>query len=115
MGLRWEYEALGCAENARLGIKGRLHRRSQVRPSIFDKKSGARLQLTEDEQAALEPLIGRMSNGSTPTEVAIAFDLMADALYNRRLGYGFEWTRLANRTATQWGAWLNSRLRPLRW
>ena len=116
MSLRWEYEALGCAEDARLGLKGGLHwRRSRVRPSIFDKTSGARLQLTEDEQAALEPLVGRMSNGSTPTVVAIAFDLMADALYNRRLGYGFEWDRLANRTTSEWDAWLNCRLRPLRW
>ena len=38
--------------------------------------------------------------GSTPFEVAIAFDLMGDALYDRRLGYGFEWDRLASRTAT---------------
>ena len=116
MSLRWEFEDVRIAENASLGIKGRLHwRRSQVRPCIFDKKSGVRLQLTEDEQGALKPLIARMSNGSTPFEVAIAFDLMADALYNRRLGYGFEWDRLANRTATEWDAWINGRLRPLRW
>ena len=56
----------------------------------------------------------RMSNGSRPSEVAIAFDLMAE-LYNRRLGYGFEWDRLASRTSTDWDAWLNGRLRPLRW
>ena len=114
MSLRWEYEARGFSEKSR-GIKTALHWRSRVRPCIFDKNSGARLQLTEDEQAALKPLIARMSNGSTPTEVAIAFDLMADALYNRRLGYGFEWNRLASRTATEWDAWLNGRLRPLRW
>ena len=48
-----------------------------------------------------------------PTVVAIAFDLMADALYNRRLGYGFEWDR--NRTTSEWDAWLNCRLQPLRW
>ena len=115
MGSRWEYEALGSVEKAPVGSKARLLWRSAVRPCIFDKKSGVRLKLTEEEEAALEPLIGRMSNGSTPTEFAIAFDLMADALYNRRLGYGFEWDRLANRTTSEWDAWLNGRLRPLRW
>jgi hypothetical protein len=33
-------------------------------------------------------------------------------LYNRA---SFEWDRLASRTATDWDAWLRSRLRPLRW
>ena len=113
MSLRWEYEARGFTEEARLEAPS--HLRSPERPCIFDKESGVRLQLTERKQTALEPLIGRMSNGSTPTEVAIAFDLMADALYNRRLGYGFEWDRLASRTANDWDAWLKERLRPLRW
>ena len=115
MSLRWEYEARGFTEEARLGVEAPPNLHSRARPCIFDKKDGVRLQLTEREQTALEPLIGRMSNGSTPTEVAIAFDIMADALYNRRLGYGFEWDRLASRTATEWDAWLKGRLRPLRW
>ena len=115
MSLHWEYEARGFTEEPRLSTKALLHWRSRARPHIVDKKSGVRLQLTDDEQVALEPLIGRMSNGSTPSEVAIAFDLMADALYNRRLGYCFEWDRLAKRTTSEWDAWLNGRLRPLRW
>ena len=40
---------------------------------------------------------------------------MAEALYKRRLGYCFEWDRLASRTATEWDTWLRERLRPLRW
>ena len=115
MSLRWEYEHHGYAEKARLDTKALLRWRSRAPPCIFDKKSGVRLELREDEQAALEPLISRMSNGSTPTEVAIAFDIMADALSNRRLGYPFEWDRLANRSTSEWDAWLNGRLRPLRW
>ena len=107
MGLRCEYEAPGFAE--RLAID------SQVNACVFDKRSGVRLQLTAEEQAALEPLIARMSNGNTPFEVSIAFDLMAEALYKRRLGYCFEWDRLASRTATEWDTWLRERLRPLRW
>ena len=105
MGLRCEYEAAPeFAEKA-----------WEDRPCVFDKQSGVRLQLTDDEHAALEPLIARMCDGHTPYEVSIAFDLMADALYKRRLGYCFDWDRLASRTATDWDAWLRSRLRPLRW
>src|SRR4029079_8122813 len=100
MGLRCEYEAVGVAE--------------KVGPSVFDKKSGVRLQLTEDEQAALQPLITRMSNRSTSFEVAIAFDGMVEALYKRRLGYCFEWDRLVSRTAREWDAWFLDKLRPLR-
>jgi hypothetical protein len=104
MGLRCEYEAPGFTEEA-----------GEDCPCVFDKQSGVRLQLTADEQASLEPLIARMSDGNTPFEVSIAFDLMAEALYKRRLGYCFEWDRLASRTATEWDAWLRSRVRPLRW
>jgi len=71
--------------------------------------------LTEDEQSVLEPLVARMKNGNTPFEVAIAFDVMVEALYNRRLGYGFEWDRLASRTAAEWDSWMKARLRSLRW
>ena len=109
MVLRCEYEAHGPAGQAHLGIE------SPVRPCVLDKKSGVRLQLTEDEQAVLEPLVARMSNGSTSFEVAIALDVMVEALYNRRLGYSFDWDRLASRTAAEWHAWLNARLRSLRW
>jgi hypothetical protein len=115
MGRRCEYEVLGFAEKARLAVKAPLRWRSQARPCVFDKQSGVRLQLTEDEQAALEPLIAHMRNGSTPFEVSIAFDLVAEALYKRRLGYSFDWDRLARRTATEWDAWLQGGLRLLRW
>ena len=63
----------------------------------------------------MEPLFARMRNGSTPFEVSIAFDLVAEALYKRRLGYSFEWDRLASRTAAEWDAWLQGGLRLLRW
>jgi hypothetical protein len=115
MGSRFEYEASEFAERAGFSIRASRRRRSQLSPSVFDKRSGVRLQLTEDEQSALKPLVLRMRSGSTPFEVDIAFDLMADALYNRRLGYGFEWDRLASRSPTEWDAWLRGRLRPLRW
>ena len=101
MGLRCEYEAPEVSEKA-----------WDDRPCVFDKQSGVRLQLTEEEHAALAPLVARMSNENTPFEVSIAFDLMAEALYKRRLGYCFEWDRLACRTATDWDAWLRDRLAP---
>jgi hypothetical protein len=92
---RFDYEALGSR--------------------VLDKKTGVRLELTGDEQAVLEPLISRMRNGSTPFDVAVAFDQMAEALYKRRLGYCFEWDGLARRTPAEWHLWLSGGLRRLRW
>jgi hypothetical protein len=94
---RFEYEAPGLIKKAALTIKAPHRWRSRVRPWVFDKRSGVRFQLAKDEHAALKPLTSRMRNGSTPLEVAVAFDHAADALMDRRRGYCFEWNRLAKR------------------
>lgn len=114
MDSRFEYEILGRPEKAGAA---RSPRRRHSHPvfCVLDKKTGVRLNLTEEEQAAFDPLISRMTNGSTPFEVTIAFEEMAGALYQRRLGYCFEWDRLASRSLEEWNDWLSARLRPLRW
>jgi hypothetical protein len=104
---RFEYEAPGLLKKAALTIKAPHRWRSRVRPWVFDKKSGVRFQLAKDEHAALKPLTSRMQNGSTPLEVAVAFD--------HRRGYCFEWNRLAKRTPSDWDSWLGGSLRRLRW
>ena len=69
---RFEYEPLGLLNKAALAIKAPLHWRSQVRPWVFDKKSGVRFQLSKDEHTALKPLTSRIRNGSTPIPVTVA-------------------------------------------
>jgi hypothetical protein len=88
--------------------------RSRVRPWVFDKKSGARFQLAEDEHSALRPLTLRMRNGSPSLPAAVAFDEAAAAIMDRRRGYCFEWDHLAKRTPAEWESWLNGGLRRLR-
>jgi hypothetical protein len=112
---RFEYEALGFLQKATLTIKAPRHWRSHGRPWVFDKKSGVRFQLAEDEEVALRPLTSRLTNGTTPVPIIVAFDHAASALLDRRLGYCCEWQRLAQRTPADWNSCLDAGLRRLRW
>ena len=115
MDRRFEYQPLGLWEKTVLVIR-RPHRwRSSLRPWIFDKKDGMRFQLAEDEEVALKPLTSRMKNGNSSFAVDRAFDQASDALVLRRLGYGFVWAQLAQRTKSDWDHWLAGALRRLRW
>jgi hypothetical protein len=99
---RFEYEAPNLLKKAALTIKAPHRWRSRLRPWVFDKQSGVRFQLAADEDAALQPLTSRMRNGSTPPEVAAAFDDVAAAIMDRRRGYCFGWNRLAMRSTADW-------------
>jgi hypothetical protein len=112
---RFEYEAPGFLQKATLTIKAPRHWRSHARAWVFDKKSGVRFQLAKDEEIALQPLIRRMSNGCTAIPIAVAFDHVASALFDRRLGYCCEWQRLAQRTSADWNSCLDAGFRRLRW
>jgi hypothetical protein len=112
---RYEYEAPSLLQTATLTLKAPLHWRTHRRPWVFDKKSGVRFQLARDEEAALQPLTRRITNGSTPIPIAVAFDHAASALLDRRLGYSSEWDRLARRTPADWNGCLDAGLRRLRW
>jgi len=112
---RFEYEVPSFVQKAAATLKAPHHWRSHRRPWVFDKKSGVRFQLAEDEEATLRPLTRRIANGSTPIPIAIAFDCVASALLDRRRGYCFEWQRLAQRTSADWDSCLDAGLRRLRW
>jgi hypothetical protein len=112
---RFAFEAPSLRRKVALTLKAPLRWRSEICPWVFDKKSGARFQMTEAEDAALRPLTSRLKNGDTRFEVATAFDEAADALMERRCGYCFEWNRLAQRTPADWEDWLSGSLRRLRW
>ena len=92
---RFEYEAPSFLQKATLTLKAPHRWRSSVRPWVFDKKSGVRFQLAEDEETALRPVTRRMRNGSTALPVVVAFDQVAEAMMDRRRGYCFEWNRFA--------------------
>jgi len=112
---RFECQVPSFLKKASL-IIGAPHRwRSEVRPWVFDKKSGVRFQLSQDEHAALRPLTSRMRNGRMSLPVTVAFDQVAKAIMDRRRGYCFEWDRLAQRTPGDWDRWLSGSLRRLRW
>jgi hypothetical protein len=112
---RFEFEAPSLLKKVALTIKTPHQWRSRVRPWVFDKQSGVRFQLSQDEDAALKPLTCHMQNGGTRLEVAVAFDQAAGAIMDRRRGYCFEWNRIAKRTPADWDSWLSGGLRRLRW
>ena len=60
MRCQFEYEAPSLRRKVALTLKAPHKWRSRVRPWVFDKKSGARFQLAEDEHSALRPLTLRM-------------------------------------------------------
>ena len=115
MDQRFAYEAPSLRRKLALALKSPHRWRSEVRPWVFDKKSGVRFQITETEDAALRPLTSRLKNGDTRFDVATAFDEAAVALMDRRCGYCFEWDRLSQRTPSEWEAWLSGSLSRLRW
>ena len=112
---QFEYEVPSLLKKAALTIRAPHRWRSHQRPWVFDKKSGVRFQLAEDEHTALGPLTRRLRNGSTSLPVAVALNEAAAAIMARRRGYCFEWNRLAKRTPAEWDAWLSGGLRRLRW
>jgi hypothetical protein len=112
---RFEYEAPDLLKKAALTFKAPHRWRSRVRPWVFDKESGVRFQLAEDENVALAPLTSRLRNGSTSLPVTVAFNEAAAAIMDRRRGYCFEWERLAKRTPAEWDSWVSGGLRRLRW
>jgi hypothetical protein len=112
---RFEFQAPGLIRRAALTIKAPLHCRSEVRPWVFDKKSGVRFQLAKDEHAALKPVTSRIGNGSSSLPVTVAFEQTAESIMNRRRGHRSEWNRLAQRTPADWDRWLSGGLRRLRW
>ena len=115
MSSRFEYQPPRLLQEAKLVLTAPHRWKSAVRPWVFDKKSGVRFQLAKDEEVALRPLTCRLTNGTTPIPIAVAFDHAASALLDRRLGYCCEWQRLAQRTPADWDSCLDAGLRRLRW
>ncbi len=112
---RFEYEVPSFLQKATLTLKAPHRWRSSARPWVFDKRSGVRFQLAEDEETALRPVTRRLRNRGTALPVIVAFDQVAEAMMDRRRGYCFEWNRLARRTPAEWDSWLDDGLRRLRW
>jgi len=108
MRIRFKYEPPSAFRKLAITITHPYRWRAKVRPWVFDNESGARFQLARDEDAVVRRLSARMTKNTRPAELTAAFDRVARAIVQRRLGYGFEWTRLAKLTDGGWDAWLGS-------
>ncbi len=70
-----------------------------------------------DERRSLVQLMEQQGEGTEDAHRLLGHlqHLLDDMIEFRDRCYGFEWDRLASRTTSEWDAWLNGRLRPLRW
>jgi hypothetical protein len=108
MRIRFKYEPPSAIRKLAITITHPYRWRAKVRPWVFDNESGARFQLAGDEDAVVRRLSVRMAKGAPATQLTTAFDHVAQAIVQRRLGYGFEWTRLAKMTDGGWDALLGA-------
>ncbi len=108
MRTRFKYEPPSAFRKLAITITHPYRWRAKVRPWVFDNESGARFQLACDEDAVVRQLSVRMTKDTPATDLSAAFDRVAQAIVQRRLGYGFEWTRLSKLTDGGWDAWVGS-------
>src|SRR4051794_18300114 len=108
MRTRFKYEPPSTFRKLAITITHPYRWRTKVRPWVFDNESGARFQLAGDEDAVVGRLSVRLAKETPSPDATAAFDRVARAIVQRRLGYGFEWTRLTKLTDSGWDAWVGA-------
>jgi hypothetical protein len=108
MRIRFKYEPPSRFRKLAITMAHPYRWRAKIRPWVFDNESGARFQLADDEDAVLGRLSVRLAQDKPSPDVTAAFDHVARAIVQRRLGYGFEWTRLTKLTDSGWDAWVGA-------
>ena len=106
--MRFQYESPGFIEKAAIRFQAPHRWRSGVRPWVFDKVSGVRFQLAQEEQAVLDQLTACLAKRSPAPHLDAAFDYVADAMVKRRVGYVYEWESLTSWQPDDWDRWLNA-------
>jgi hypothetical protein len=63
---------------------------------MVDNESGARIQLTPDEDTLVRQISVHGGRASSPRDATASLDHVAGAIVQRRLGYGFAWMHLSS-------------------
>lgn len=103
---RYKYEPTSAIRKISITVTHPHKWREKVSPWVVDNQSGARFQLTPDEETLIRQLSAVGAKGRPAQDVTAAFDHVAGAIVQRRLGYGFEWTRLAGLSDSARDTWL---------
>lgn len=92
---RYRYEPQGALRKLALGCRYPHRWREKAAPSIFDNETGARLQLTLEEEALIRRLNVRVPGKKEWPLSPVSLDEVASAIARRRLGYVFDWSRIS--------------------
>lgn len=95
MGGRYRYEPQGMLRKLALACRFPHKWREKLTPSIFDNETGARFQLTSEEEALIRRLNVRVPGKKEWPLSPVSLDEVANAIVRRRLGYVFEWARIS--------------------
>lgn len=106
--MRFKYEAPSLLRKAAIGFRTPHRWRVGARPWVFDNLSGMRFQLTQDEETVIRNLAKAVERRRTVSSLDAAFDHVAGAIARKRLGYPFDWRRIAAWSCEDWEGWLDA-------
>ena len=96
MGNRYKFEPQTTLQKLTARVRHPRRWREKTTPWISDMQGGTRFQLARDEEAVIErlnvPTAGRSEWPASP----VSLDEVANAVYLRRMGYVFDWARIAS-------------------
>ena len=94
MGSRYKFEPQTTLQKLAARLRHPRRWREQTTPWISDLQAGTRFRLARDEEALMErlnvPTPGRSEWPASP----VTLDDVASAVFKRRLGYVFDWSRI---------------------
>lgn len=96
MGSRFRYEPQSTLQKLAARLRHPRRWREKTTPWFIDTKCGTRFQLACDEEAVIERLNVRTPGKSEWPASPVTLDEVANAVFLRRLGYAFDWSRIAS-------------------
>jgi hypothetical protein len=96
MSCRFKYEPRTTLQTLAARVRHPRKWREKSTPWIIDNEDGTRFQLTCDEEALIHRLNVRVPGKNEWPASPTTLDDVARAAFLRRLGYVFEWSKIAN-------------------
>ena len=96
MANRFKFEPQTTLQKLAARVRHPRRWREKSAPWVSDMKEGTRFQLACDEAALIERLNVPTPGKSEWPASPVTLDEVANAAYQRRLGYVFDWSRIAN-------------------
>ena len=96
MASRFNYLPQSTLQKLAARVRHPTRWREKTTPWVIDTQAGTRFQLARDEEALIERLNVPTPGKSEWPASPVTLDEVAHAAYLRRLGYVFDWSRIAS-------------------